>query len=67
MNSTGSNVDNLTQKVMIDHFKASSQPEESFRHPNDVNDRNANYFDEDRRNMAGIEASVRHVSIFVCM
>ena len=56
--------------VMIDRVVASkqnslSQPEpvnEQYRLPNDVNDRNAIYYDEDVRSMAGIEASVRHVS-----
>jgi len=57
--------------VIIDRVKASTnmprappmpQIEEQIRLPNDVHERNAIYEDEDRRSMAGVEASVRHVS-----
>jgi len=61
MRNTGSN-SNASQQIMISRFKASPQPvpEENYRLPNDVNERNAVYDDEDQRSMAGIEASVRH-------
>jgi len=59
--------------IVIDRFISSPPPPQAYvpspsaspsqsplRHPNNVNDRNANYYDEDSRSMAGITASVRH-------
>lgn len=60
-----------TPRVAVDRFVASPPQSEQNtnkaanieRLPNDVHERNAIYNDEDQRTMAGITASVRHVSI----
>jgi len=56
--------------VIVDKFVSSPPPPPSathrqqqqpiIRHPNDVHDRNAVYYDEDARTMGGVTASVRH-------
>lgn len=61
--------------VIVDKFVSSSPPPPQrqwrrdddvedvatiARHPNDVNDRNANYSDESARTMSGVTAAVRH-------
>lgn len=62
-------VSNDAVDVRVDRFVSQAAPstpsnnEASFqRLPNDVNERNSIFFDEEKRNMAGVEASVRHVS-----
>ena len=58
--------------VIVDNFVSSPPPQRQWRrdddvedvtiarHPNDVNDRNANYSDESARTMSGVTAAVRH-------
>mmetsp|Transcript_629 Transcript_629/g.1146 ORF Transcript_629/g.1146 Transcript_629/m.1146 type:complete len:441 (-) Transcript_629:114-1436(-) len=64
--STASRSFSTNPQVVIDKFVSSpppppqAAPSSLIRHPNDVNDRNANYSDEDKRSMAGVTASVRH-------
>ncbi|KAL3772663.1 hypothetical protein ACHAW5_008613 [Stephanodiscus triporus] len=63
------------RQVVVDNFVSSSPPPtpqrrwqqrdddvdvEIMRHPNDVNDRNANYIDERGRSMSGVVSAVRH-------